>query len=366
VKVTVVGAGIMGLASAWSLLRRGHAVTLVEQKEIPNSDGSSVDQHRLIRYPYGAAAGYTRMVAEAYAHWEQLFADIGERLYVETGSLVLTSGDDRWARDSDVCLRALGHSPEWLSREELARRFPLLRSEGVQSAFHLASGGVLLASRIVAALARQLRERGARLLTGVAVREIDWDGATVTLTDASQLRADALVLAAGAWAPRLVPELLAARVTPSRQVAAYLKPPADLAALWEKAPLVLDIDRQRGFYLVPPVLGTHLKVGDHHFTLTGDPDRDRRPSQAETRAVAELSRSRLRDFERYELIEGKTCFYTVEPEERFLALARGRGLVLSACSGHAFKFGPVIGARVAEAVSSGDVASLARWAAGRD
>jgi glycine/D-amino acid oxidase-like deaminating enzyme len=81
--------------------------------------------------------------------------------------------------------------------------------------------------------------------------------------------------------------------------------------------------------------------------------------------VAELSRSRLRDFERYELIEGKTCFYTVEPEERFLALARGRGLVLSACSGHAFKFGPVIGARVAEAVSGGDVASLARWAAGR-
>jgi glycine/D-amino acid oxidase-like deaminating enzyme len=230
VKVTVVGAGIMGLASAWSLLRRGHAVTLVEQKEIPNPDGSSVDQHRLIRYPYGAAAGYTRMVAEAYAHWEQLFADIGERLYVETGSLVLaTRRRPLGARFRRLPARARTFTGMALARGA-RRALSAAALEGVQSAFHLASGGVLLASRIVAALARQLRERGARLLTGVAVREIDWDGASVTLADASQLRADALVLAAGAWAPRLVPELLATRVTPSRQVAAYLKPPADLAA----------------------------------------------------------------------------------------------------------------------------------------
>ena len=363
-KVSVVGAGIMGLASAWSLLRRGHTVTVVEQSEIPNPNGSSVDQHRLIRYAYGGEAGYTRMVAEAYAHWEQLFADIGERPYVETGSLVLAREDDRWARDSDACLRALGHSPEWLSRDELGRRFPLLLFEGVQSAFHLESGGVLLASRIVAALARRLREAGATLLSGTTVREIDWDRAGVTLADARRLPADAVIVAAGAWAERLVPELRA-RVTPSRQVTAYLKPPADLAPLWTKAPLLLDIDPQHGFYLVPPVLGTDLKVGDHRFTLTGDPDRDRQPSAEETRDIAELSRTRLRDYDRYELLEGKTCFYTVEPEERFLVLSRGRGLVLSACSGHGFKFGPVIGARVAEAVSGGDVAALARWAAGR-
>jgi glycine/D-amino acid oxidase-like deaminating enzyme len=365
VRVTVVGAGIMGLSTAWALARRGHSVTVVEQSDVPNPNGSSVDQHRLIRYPYGAEPGYTRMVAEAYEQWERIFEDIGERPYAETGSLVLAVGDDRWARDSDPCLRALGQTPEWLSKDELGRRFPLVKSEGVRSAFYVPSGGVLLAARIVAGLARHLRERGATLLTGVPVRELDWPSATVTLGDGRRLAGDALVVAAGAWAPRLVPELLA-RVTPSRQVVAYLDPPQDLLPLWERAPLLLDIDQQQGFYLVPPVLGTGLKVGDHRFTLRGDPDRERQPSRDEALAVAELCRPRLRDFERYAVREGKTCFYTVEPEERFVILPRPRGLVVSACSGHAFKFGSVVGARVADAVAgTGDVDALVRWAAGR-
>lgn len=354
----------MGLASAWGLMRRGHAVTLVEQSLIPNPNGSSVDQHRLIRYPYGAEPGYTRMVAEAYEQWEALFADVGERPYAETGSLVLAVGSDRWARDSDACLRALGHAPEWLGREELERRFPLISGEGIKSAFYLASGGVLLASRIVAALARHLAERGATLLIGTGAAGIDWETAAVTLADARRLEADAVVVAAGAWAPRLVPELRS-RVTPSRQIVAYLEPPSDLKSLWEKAPLLLDIHQEQGFYLVPPVLGTGLKVGDHRFTLRGDPDRDREASEAEARAAAELCRPRLRDFERYDVVGGKTCFYTVEPNERFLVLPRAKGLVVSACSGHAFKFGSVIGQRVAETIDGArDVASLVRWAAG--
>lgn len=354
----------MGLASAWALLRRGHTVTLIEQSELPNPNGSSVDQHRLIRYPYGAQPGYTRMVAEAYEQWEALFTDIGERPYAKTGSLVLAVGSDRWARESADCLEALGHQPHWLSTRELERRFPLIHAEGVLAAFSLDSGGVLLASRIVAALARHLAERGASVLTGTAVTSVELESAAVTLADSRRLEADAVIVAAGAWATRLVPELRAL-VTPSRQVVAYLEPPPDLRPLWATAPLLLDIDQEQGFYLVPPVLGTGLKVGDHRFTLRGDPDRDRQPSEAETRAVAQLCRPRLRDFERYQVVGGKTCFYTVEPSERFLVLARGRGLVISACSGHAFKFGSVIGSRVAETIDGArDPAALSRWAAG--
>lgn len=354
----------MGLASAWALLRRGHAVTLIEQSEIPNPHGSSVDQHRLIRYPYGAQPGYTRMVAEAYEQWDALFADIGERPYAQTGSLVLAAGNERWARESEECLRSLGHEPQWLTSGELERRFPLIRSDGIRSAFYLDSGGVLLASRIVASLARHIEARGATMRKGTAVSSVDLAAASVTLPDSRTLEADAIVVTAGAWAPRLVPELRE-RVTPSRQVVAYLEPPADLRPHWDNAPLLLDIEPEQGFYLVPPVLGTGLKVGDHRFTLRGDPDRDREASPAETRAVAELCRPRLRDFDRYRVVFGKTCFYTVEPSERFLVLARGRGLVVSACSGHAFKFGSVIGARVAETIDgTRDPASLARWAAG--
>lgn len=362
-KVTIVGGGIMGLATAWGLQKRGHAVTLLEQGELPNPMGSSVDQHRLIRYPYGAQPGFTKMVAQAYEQWDLLFADVGERPYQETGSLVLAVGSDKWARDSADCLSSLGHRPRWLTPSELEKSFPLIRADGIKSAFSVDSGGVLLASKIVAALARYLKEK-ATLLTQTKATSVDLDTAKVTLANGATLESDVVVVTAGAWAQRIVPEL-AKFATPSRQIVTYLEPPDDLKLLWDKAPLLLDIDQDQGFYLVPPVLGTGLKVGDHRFTLKGDPDKDRRATDEEARAVAELCRPRLRDFDRYKVAGAKTCFYTVEPQERFLVLPRGKGLIVSACSGHAFKFGSVVGARVAETIDEKrDAGELALWAAG--
>ena len=39
--------------------------------------------------------------------------------------------------------------------------------------------------------------------------------------------------------------------------------------------MVLDIHGTGGVYIVPPVRGTGLKVGEHEFTLQGNPDEDR-------------------------------------------------------------------------------------------
>ena len=90
-RILVVGAGIMGLSTAWALARAGAAVTVLDQAEIPNQRGSSVDQHRLIRNPYGASRGYTRMIAAAFRAWDMMWRDIGDTLYAPTGTLALTA-----------------------------------------------------------------------------------------------------------------------------------------------------------------------------------------------------------------------------------------------------------------------------------
>ena len=362
-KVTVVGAGIMGLSVAWALSRRGHDVTVLDQGSVPNPRGASVDQHRLIRYPYGAALGYTRMVADAYRAWEQLWADLGERHYLATGSLALCVGDTRWVEASAVALQALGLAVEWLPPARLAERFPLLTNEGISAAFHSDTGGVLLADRIVAALARHLAARGVRVMPQTRVLDLDPENGAVNLSDRRET-ADAVVVAAGAWAGRLVPGL-SARVTPSRQVVVYLEPPPDRAAAWATHPLILDIGEGAGFYLVPPVAGTGLKVGDHRFTLAGDPDDPREASRDEAEAVFATCRDRLADFDRYRLAWARVCYYAVEPEERFVIEPLGRAWVMSSCSGHAFKFGPVLGQRLAAAIDGRlDPDDLERWAAG--
>jgi glycine/D-amino acid oxidase-like deaminating enzyme len=364
VKVAVVGAGIMGLGSAWALARAGHRVTVYEQGPVPNPRGASIDQHRLIRHAYGNRVGYMRMVVEAYQAWDQLWSDLGEKLYAPTGTLVLDSTTQGWARQTAEALSGLGLTLEQLEPGKLERRFPLIASEGVAEALYVGTGGALLAHRIVAALARHLTGRGVEILPGTRVVALDPARPSLVLEGGQVVEADVLVVAAGAWVTRLLPAL-ASRLVPSRQVVVYLEPPAALASGWLASPMVLDIGPESGFYLVPPVFGTELKIGDHRFTRSGDPDGPREAGESEIRAVVELCRARLRGFARYRVSGAKVCFYTVEEDERFVLEPQGAAWILSACSGHGFKFGPLLGLRLAEVITKGgDAGALTRWAAG--
>ncbi|MCI0756943.1 FAD-dependent oxidoreductase [Teichococcus vastitatis] len=356
----VLGAGIMGLSAAWGLLRAGHSVTVVEQDAVPNPRGSSVDEHRLIRHAYGAAAGYMRMVDDAYAAWDLLWQELGEVPYARTGVLALGDGGAGWLDESRATLRGAGHPVRDLGAADLATHFPMIRAADLDDAFHMAEGGVLLAGRIVTLLAAHLRQRGVGFIRGRATA-VDPARAVLVLEDGRTLQAGRLVLAAGPWAPRLIPGL-SARVTPSRQIVVYLEPPPQHRAAWAAAPMILDLSAAGGFYAVPPVQGTRLKIGDHRFSCHGDAEDPREALAAEAEAILELARPRLRDAESYRVLEARACYYDVEPEERFVVEPVGeRCVVMSGFSGHGFKFGAVLGL----AVGAWDLRALPGWAAGQ-
>jgi glycine/D-amino acid oxidase-like deaminating enzyme len=364
-KITIVGAGIMGLSAAWALTRAGHKVAVYEQAAVPNPLGSSVDQHRLIRHAYGADQGYTRMVSQAYDAWELVWRDVGARHYAPSGTLVLETSTGNWGEDSAASLAAEGIPFRRLTAADVAAAFPLVDNRDVRFGLQLETGGTLFADRIVASLARWLATKGAPVLELARVTDIDPQRARVTLEGGSQREADLLIVAAGPWASRLVPSI-AKRVTPSRQVVVYIAPPADLVAAWARHPMILDIDPTVGFYLVPPRDGTGLKVGNHGFTLVGDPDRDRAANADEARMIMALCAHRLRDFGRYKLAEAKTCFYDVEPKEHFIVEKLGpAGWIMSGFSGHGFKFASVLALELAKTIAGErDPAKFTAWASG--
>ena len=361
----ILGAGIMGLCTAWGLSRAGWSVTVVEQDAVPNPRGSSVDAHRLIRHAYGAEAGYMRMVDAGFKAWDLLWADLGESHYVLTGVLALASAPGGWLADSRLTLRAAGHAVEDLPPAVIHARFPMLRADGVADALATRPGGVLLARPIVAALARHLAARGVRFEAGRVVA-VDPARAALTLDAGGTRQADLLVLAAGPWAPRLLPELRG-QVVASRQIVVDLQPPPAQRAAWAAAPMLLDLSPDGGFYAVPPVAGTALKIGDHRFSCQGDAEDPRAATPAEAEAILALARPRLVDAAGYRVLGARACYYDVEDAERFVVRPLGdRAIVMSGFSGHGFKFGAVLGLAVAAAAGDAALAAaLPRWAAGQ-
>jgi glycine/D-amino acid oxidase-like deaminating enzyme len=369
-KVIIVGGGIMGLSSAWALRRAGADVTLIEQGTLPNPLGSSVDQHRLIRYPYGAQVGYTRMVRHAYHAWDRVWRDLKMTLYAETGTLVMSGEGDDWAATCAAVLAEEEVEHLAFDAETVAGRYPMLNEGGLQEAFYCPSGGVLFAEAIVAALTTHLRDRGVKIATGRTVTAVDAAAGTVSLGSQGALQADRVLVTAGPWTSKLLPDLGPVS-RPSRQTIVYLQPPADLSAAWYSAPMLLEIGLTRGFYLVPPRITrdgmrTGLKIGDHRFGPTADPSADREPATDEITAILDNARHRIANLDDYKVAQAKTCFYDVEAEERFQFRTLGaRGYAFCGTSGHGFKFGPLVGELIADVLlEKAEPLTTAQWLAG--
>lgn len=359
--IIVVGAGIAGLSTAWSLTRRGHNVTLLEQGPIPNPLAASGDHHRIIRRAYGAATGYGRLITEAYQAWDALWADLGENHLDPRGFLCVSreAGDeaDRYLDG----MRAGGYAVDLVEPEEAARRWRFLEPGSFRFAFFSRDGGALHCRRIAAGLACWLRQNGANVYENSKVVAIDRDAGRVELEGGETLEADRIVVTAGAWVLKLFPELDGELKT-YRTAVVYLDPPADLKPAWEAAPVILDVGGDTDGYIIPPSGGGGLKFGSGlHKVRTSDADWNRQPVEGEGIAIRDLFAPPMARIGDYRVTDVVTCAYTFTADEHFTAAEFGRCLVVSACSGHGYKFGAAVGIAAAKAAEDGDTERLRKW-----
>jgi len=364
-KALIVGGGIAGLATAWALARRGYQVDLFEQGPLPNPKSSSYDEHRITRHAYGAMEGYAHLMPEAFRLWNRLFEATGRVHYDPCGAVYFLRHDSDWYDGVSRSLTAMDIPFRDIPLDQIERRFPMVDPAGLLRAVETEGAGMLFPIRILTDLVVLLPRLGVRLHTTTHIADIDPERATLVANGATH-EADVLVIAAGAWADRLVPAIKGVAI-PSRQAVLYLAPPPDLADAWATAPVMLDVRHDGGLYTLPPRNGTRLKVGDHVFSRTGDPDEDRIATGHDLERLWPAARETYRDLDRYTVLEPKACFYTVTEHEEFIVQPfAAAAWVVSACSGHGFKLGALIGELAARGIS-GEVpaADITALAAGR-
>ncbi|SFL11569.1 NAD(P)/FAD-dependent oxidoreductase [Falsiroseomonas stagni] len=363
-RIAVVGAGVLGLTTAWALARRGHAVTVLDAGPIPNPEGSSFDEGRIIRHAYGTMEGYAAMMPAAFTAWRALFAETGADRLVPARAIYALREETPW--QGAVARSQARHGLGFTAVDPAT--IPVLNPDGVIRAMEVAGSGMLLAAPILADLVALLPSLGV-VLRPCSVVAACPEGGPV-LADGTRIPADATLVAAGAGVLRLMPE--AARrfgLRASLQTVAYLEPPP---GLWEDAPMLLcrlPGHPTGGVYVLPPRAGTRLKIGDYDTSATVSPDAPRDPPRAgRVAALLHAGARAIAGFGAHRVMGARHCLYTMAPEDRFVLQPVAAGVTLaSACSGHGFKLAPLMALGLAAGVEGQVTAEhLAFWASGRE
>jgi sarcosine oxidase len=323
--VVIVGAGLLGLATAYALRGR-RDVLLVERASIGHERGGSHGPSRVFRLGYPDPI-YVRLAQRAQAGWRELEAAAGTSLLTTTGQLSFGPG----AGDVLGALTAAGAPVEQLDADGVADRFPMFAGHG--PAVFEPESGVLAADAVLRALrttaACEVREH-------LRVRRVDDHEHGVRLeTSSGVIEARVAVVAAGPWTRELVD---ATPTFATLEHVAYVHPRREAVAL----PVFID-HHDPAVYGLPTPGTDAYKIALHHAGAVVDPDAtDLAPDPRAVEALIAATRAWLPDFEP-ESVAVDTCLYDNTTDEDFILDRTGHVVVGAGTSGHGFKFGVVLG-----------------------
>ena len=347
--IAIVGAGVFGAWTAHHLQQAGHKITLIDAWGPAHSRASSGGESRLTRAAYGKDAIYTRMAMDSLPQWKALSALSGLPIFIPAGILFFFPTEEPYVHDSIAAHKEFGLPTDVLTQAEMTNRFPMIDFDGIRVGLYEPGFGALMARRSVLTLVDRFVKAGGTYMKGLArppgsgheLHEIE-------LSSGRRIKADRFVFAAGPWLPKLFPEVIGARIEPTRQEVFFFAPPAGDPRFGAGAmPGWADFNGGDIFYGFPDLESRGLKFAHDAHGEEIDPDtQSRRPTEA---ALAEIVAYRDRRFPLLKgapLTEARVCQYENSSNGDFLIDLHPQWpnvLLLGGGSGHGFKHGPEVG-----------------------
>lgn len=353
-RIVIVGAGIVGLATAYALLAQGaQNVMVLEQESVDHLRSTSHGVSRLLRYEYGGDLFYSALVRLSLRRWQRFQEECKRTLYTETGVLAAGRRNDGYVFSSFRTLYQMGQPIVHLTPQECRRRFPQFAPGIGDFITYSPGGGILYASACLQALKRAILDMGGQIHEHCRVTRLDhnsqarpvhlWTG------DGDEIEADRVALAAGPWVHRLLADLrLPVRLT--RQYLLYFDglSPSDYRIGRFPAFICDDLygfpmHHSRQSISYSPYW---LKLASHAFGAPVDPDERKQPDQRVIRDVVSRLQARLPALRQAKLVKVDACMYDVTPDESFIldhVPEDPRIIFATGLTGHGFKFGLLLG-----------------------
>ena len=357
VDVAVIGLGATGSAALHQLAKRGLRVVGFEQFAPGHDRGSSHGETRIIRLGYFEHPSYVPLVRAAIPLWRALERESGQALLHVTGILEMGAPDGTLVAGTLRAAQAHGLAHEVLDAANVMGRFPAFRLPPHFVGVFQPEGGILAAELAIQAQLALAAAAGAEVRTNETVRAIEPTAAGVrVITERDAIDAGQVVVAAGPWVKQLLPDLsVPLRVT--RQVVGWFEPAEAALLARERCPVYLIENDAGVFYGFPAGPKPGVKFAKHHHgDETVDPAGPARPVDDADVALLRAALAAHVPAANGRLVEAQTCRYTMTPDGDFI-LDRLPGapaiLVASPCSGHGFKFAPVIGDILADLATRG-------------
>jgi sarcosine oxidase len=351
-RVAVVGCGAMGAAAGWRLAERGADVVCYDRFSPPHDKGSSHGETRITRTAYAEGPWYVPLLQETFPMWRALERSTGSQLLTITGLLTIGEPGSKWVAGVLASAREHGLETSVLDAAETRQRYPGHVVDDRDIAVLDPQAGLLRPEAAIEAMTHGLDVHRNVVVSRVESR----DGGVEVVAAQSSDRFDAAVIAAGPWIRELVPWL---PVVLRRQVQVWLAIQSGVD--WfapERFPVWMrDSAADGDVYGFPTLDGRSLKLARHHGEddATEGDTLPRKVTDADLDPLRLFVTKHMRGVTRH-VMRAVECTYTNTPDQHFAIGAHPdnpRIVVVSACSGHGFKFAPVIGDIAADLVLDG-------------
>lgn len=352
----------MGSAALYQLAKRGARVLGIDRFAPPHEQGSSHGDTRITRLAIGEGAHYTPLVKRSHEIWREIERETGADLLTQCGEIIISSDNRKssvhvegFFRNTVAAARNHGIAHDLLDAGQIRGRFPQFNIRGDEFGYFEPEAGFVRPEACVAAQLSLAEKHGGEIRRGETVFVFGTTPSGVTVkTDKGFYQADRLIVAAGAWLPKLLGGPYEKLLKVYRQVLYWFETDGDPSLfapqnfpvfIWELP------DVRQGIYGFPAI-ESGLKVATEQYDHTASPDAVERTVSANE--IAAMYESYVSPYLRNvssRSVKAKSCLYTVTPDAGFILdnLPQGeRIIVASCCSGHGFKHSAAIGQVLAD------------------